>query len=119
MEKQYLAIMKQSLEKKTEILDRIIEKNKEQNEILSNPDMQWDDFDKNANRKMELIEEMQKLDDGFEELFERVRGELEAEGGKQKHADDIRCMKELISQITEKSVAICRKILSNTVSPLI
>lgn len=106
MEKQYLAIMEQSLVKKTEILDRIIEKNKEQTEILNNPEMQWEDFDENANRKMDLIEEMQKLDEGFEDLFERVRGELEAEGGKERHADAIRRMQQLITQITEKSVSI-------------
>ena len=106
MEKQYFAIMEQSLEKKVGILDRIIEKNKEQNEILKQEDMQWEDFDENANQKMDLIEEMQKLDEGFEDLFERVRQELEAQGGKEKHADVIRRMQILISQITEKSASI-------------
>lgn len=106
MEKQYLAIMEQSLEKKVEILDLIIVKNEEQNGILKQEDMQWEEFDDNANQKMDLIEEMQKLDEGFEDLFERVRNELEAEGGKEKHAESIRRMQSLITQITEKSTAI-------------
>ncbi len=106
MGKQYLAIMEQSLEKKIKILDQIIEKNKEQHEILSNSEMEWEDFDKNANQKMDLIDELQRLDEGFEDLFERVRGELEADGGKEKHADSIRRMQALITQITEKSSSI-------------
>ena len=106
MEKQYLAIMEQSLEKKIGILDRIIAKNQEQNAILNDPNMKWEDFDDNANRKMELIEEIDKLDEGFEDLFERVKEELESPGGKEKHAAQIVRMQELIRQITEKSTSI-------------
>lgn len=106
MEKQYLSIMEQSLEKKIEILDRIIAKNQEQNAILNNPNMKWEDFDDNANRKMELIEEIDKLDEGFEDLFSRVKEELESPGGKEKNAAQIVRMQELICQITEKSTSI-------------
>lgn len=106
MEKQYLSIMEQSLEKKIEILDCIIEKNQEQNVILNDPDMKWEDFDDNANRKMELIEEIDKLDEGFEDLFDRVKEELQSPDGKEKHAQQIAHMQELIRQITEKSVSI-------------
>ena len=106
MEKQYLAIMEQSLEKKVLILDQIIEKNAEQNEMLKQEDMSWEDFDENANQKMDLIGEIEKLDEGFEELFQRVRQELETEGGKERYADAIRRMQNLITQITEKSASV-------------
>ena len=106
MEKQYLAIMEQSLEKKVLILDQIIEKNAEQNEMLKQEDMSWEDFDENANQKMDLIGEIEKLDEGFEELFQRVRQELETEGGKERYADAIRRMQNLITQITERSASV-------------
>ena len=106
MEKQYLSIMEQSLEKKVEILDRIITKNQEQNDLLNDPNMKWEDFDDNANHKMELIEEIDKLDEGFEDLFERVKEELQRPGGKEKHAQEIVRMQELIRKITEKSASI-------------
>ncbi len=106
MEKQYLSIMEQSLEKKVGILDRIIAKNEEQKIILNDPNMKWEDFDDNANRKMELIEEIDKLDEGFEDLFERVKEELQAPGGKEKYAQEIVRMQELIRQITEKSASV-------------
>ena len=96
MEKQYLSIMEESLEKKIGILDRIIAKNKEQTDILNNPDMKWEDFDDNANQKMELIEEIDKLDEGFEDLFERVKEELQSPGGKEKHSDSIARMQGMI-----------------------
>lgn len=106
MEKQYLSIMEQSLEKKVEILDRIITKNEEQNVLLKDPDMKWEDFDDNANQKMELIEEIDKLDEGFEDLFERVKEELQSPGGKEAHAQEIVRMQDLIRCITEKSTSI-------------
>ena len=106
MGKQYLSIMEQSLEKKIEILDEIITKNEEQNVLLNDPDMKWEDFDENANRKMELIGEIDKLDEGFEDLFARVKEELETPGGKEAHAQEIRRMQDLIRQITEKSTSI-------------
>ncbi len=106
MEKQYLSIMEQSLEKKIGILDRIITKNEEQKIILNDPNMKWEDFDENANRKMELIEEIDKLDEGFEDLFERVKEELQSPGGKEKYANEIVRMQEMIRQITEKSASI-------------
>ena len=113
MEKQYLSIMKQSLEKKIVILDEIITKNEEQNVLLNDPNMKWEDFDENANRKMELIEEIDKLDEGFEDLFARVKEELDSPGGREEHAKEIRSMQELIRRITEKSTSIQAQELRN------
>ena len=106
MGKQYLSIMEQSLEKKIGILDQIITKNEEQNAILKDPNMKWEDFDENANCKMQLIEEIDKLDEGFEDLFERVKDELESPNGKEKYAAEVLRMQNLIRQITEKSASI-------------
>ncbi len=106
MKKQYLSVMEQSLEKKIQILDRIIAKNQEQTAILNDPNMKWEDFDENANQKMELIGEMDKLDEGFEDLFQRVKEEIQSPDGKEKYAQVIGHMQQLIQQITEKSVSI-------------
>ena len=68
--------------------------------------MKWEDFDENANCKMQLIEEIDKLDEGFEDLFDRVKEQLEAPGGKERYAAEILRMQDLIRQITEKSASI-------------
>jgi hypothetical protein len=68
--------------------------------------MKWEDFDENANCKMQLIEEIDKLDEGFEDLFDRVKEQLDAPGGKEKYAAEILRMQELIRRITEMSASI-------------
>lgn len=105
MEKsRYLPVMIQSLVKKDAILTKIIEINRTQNDELENPSLDPDDFDKTFQKKAELIEELELLDSGFQELFEHVRDELN--GNKDVYADEIREMQEYIRRLTEKSADI-------------
>lgn len=100
----YLSIMIQSLQKKRKILDEIIEKNKEQHQILEQDDLDADAFEQNVQLKSDLVDQIDFLDDGFEELYDRVKSVIEAE--KQEHREEILLMKQLITEITEKSVTI-------------
>lgn len=50
------------------------------------------------------IGELTKLDEGFELLYDNVKQELV--GNRQKYADQIRNLQELITKITESSVSI-------------
>lgn len=97
-------ILLQSLEKKNTILDTIIEQNNIQEDILKqdNPDM--DAFDASIDRIGALVEELEKLDDGFEALYDRVRGELM--GHRTQYGSEIARMQEQIQQITDKIVTI-------------
>lgn len=105
MEKsRYLPVMIQSLVKKDAILTKIIEINRTQNDELENPSLDPDDFDKTFQKKAELIEELELLDSGFQELFEHVRDELN--GNKDVYAGEIREMQEYIRRLTEKSADI-------------
>lgn len=100
----YISILIQSLEKKVKVLDQIIESNKEQREILSQEEMDTDRFEANLNEKGRLIDELNLLDDGFQEVYERIKEELS--GNREAYKDEIKQMQSLISQITEKSVTI-------------
>lgn len=105
MEKnQYIPIMIQSLKKKKQILDVIIRLNQQQREELENPALDPDDFDLTVEKKAKQIEELERLDAGFGELFERVRGELN--GNRQAYCEEIATMQELIRLLTEKSADI-------------
>ncbi len=104
MDNNYLDVMIQSLQKKVRILDGIIEKNKEQQKILEQDELDADAFEGNVKSKSELVEQIDFLDQGFEELYGRVKTAIEAE--KQEHKEEIRLMKQLITEITEKSVTI-------------
>lgn len=100
----YISIMIQSLKKKDQILDSIMKLNQCQKEELENPSLDPDDFDKTVERKAELIEELEALDAGFQELFERVRDELNA--NRDAHRDEIALMQDYIRRLTEKSADI-------------
>jgi hypothetical protein len=104
MDNNYLDMMIQSLQKKVRILDGIIEKNKEQQKILEQEELDADAFEENVKSKSELVEQIDFLDQGFEELYGRVKTAIETE--KQKHKEEIQLMKQLITEITEKSVSI-------------
>jgi hypothetical protein len=100
----YISILIQSLEKKIRVLDRIIEANKEQKEILSAEEMDTDRFEDNLTQKGELIDELNLLDDGFQEIFDRIKDELG--NNRDAYRTEIKQMQELISRITEKTVTI-------------
>ena len=101
MDSNYIDLMIQSLEKKAAILDQLIELNKQQKLYLQDPNLSPDDFEKNMDRKAALIDELVQLDNGFEELFGRVRDALHA--NRDAYASQIKRMQDLIREITEKS----------------
>ena len=100
----YISIMAQSLQKKLGVLDGIIEKNVEQRQILEQEELDADAFEQNIKMKIDLVDQIELLDEGFEELYGRVKSLMETE--KQQHKEEIQLMKQLIKEITEKSVTI-------------
>ncbi len=76
MEQTYIDIMIQSLEKKEQVLDRIIELDIKQKNQLEDPQLTPDDFDEVVEAKSRLIDQLNNLDSGFEKLFERTKEEL-------------------------------------------
>ncbi|MCR4728093.1 MAG: flagellar export chaperone FlgN [Lachnospiraceae bacterium] len=100
----YVTALVESLEKKNKVLDEIIEKNKEQRDLLSEEPFSFEKFDKNTEEKGVLIYRLNQLDEGFESLYEKVKAELDMY--KDSYADKIRRMQELIREITDKSTSI-------------
>ena len=96
MEQTYIDIMIQSLEKKEQVLDRIIELDIKQKNQLEDPQLTPDDFDEVVEAKSRLIDQLNNLDSGFEKLFERTKD----------YKEQIRTMQEHIRSITDKSVKI-------------
>ena len=99
------------MEKKLHILDEIIAKNRVQRDGLEDPNLDPDDFDKTVEDKAALIEQLEGLDAGFEEVFERVKKELGA--NREAYREEIRKMQELIRKITDKSMLIRRQEAEN------
>ncbi len=100
----YLTVLEESLIKKNAILDSIQEASREQNELLKCEKLDLERFDELVEEKDGYLKELEKLDEGFEILYDKVKQELLA--NKAQYAEQIKHMQQLISQITEKSVSI-------------
>lgn len=100
----YLKILEESLHKKSELLDKIQAYNEAQYQIFSGDNVQVDKFDEYIEEKGRLVEQVVGLDEGFESLYANLAEELK--GNRQKYAEQIRILQELIKQVTEKSVSV-------------
>ena len=101
MAENYLMIMIQSLKKKIQVLDCIIDANERQKIDLENPSLDPDDFDKTVEEKAKYIEHLDLLDQGFDKLFERVKEEVT--NNRELYKNEIKEMQVLITTVTEKS----------------
>ncbi|TCL54018.1 hypothetical protein EDD76_12329 [Kineothrix alysoides] len=99
----YLQVLEQSMHKKTDILSRIQEINLNQEQILKN-EGSVEDFGATIDEKEKLIEELSKLDEGFETLYRHIEEQLV--GGREQYKSQIAKLQQLIVEVTEKSVAI-------------
>ncbi len=104
MEANYINIMIESLEKKQDVLGHIIELNRQQKVLLSDPNLQPEDFEKNMDYKSQLVDQLNLLDSGFEKIFERVKDTLN--NNKEHYADEIRKMQSLIKEISAQTNTI-------------
>jgi flagellar biosynthesis/type III secretory pathway chaperone len=111
MNKLYINILIESLEKKIRILDEIILADQQQREALEDPNLDPDDFDKLVAVKADYIEQLDQIDKGFEELFARVKGELDE--NRELYKEQIHAMQELIRRITDKSLMIQKQEAQN------
>lgn len=100
----YLSVLEESLKKKIAVLTKIQEANLSQSELLKEEKLDVEQFDKYVDQKDVYIKELEKLDEGFESLYDKIREELL--GNRSLYASQIKKIQDLISEVTEKSVAI-------------
>ena len=103
----YIQIMIDSLEKKSIILSRLIDKNTSQMKILegkSFEEVDWDSFNILVAEKEAEITRINEMDEGFQALYDRVGEQLR--DNKDRYADQIRHMQSLITELEDKSIKI-------------
>lgn len=100
----YVQIMTDSLIMKKSVLEKIVALNEEQKEIVTSDDFDGNLFRENVNKKAQLVEEINRLDAGFDDLFRRVREEIDAD--KTSYSSQIAAMKTLIKAVTELAVKV-------------
>lgn len=100
----YLKVLEESLYRKLMVLTKIQDYNEEQYRCFSAEQVDMEGFDAAIEEKGKLIDEVNKLDEGFEILYANLAKELE--GNREKYAPQIKKLQELIKLVTEKSVQI-------------
>ena len=103
-DREYIAVLIQSLEKKKNILDRIIEKNKEQSFLFTDASSDPDRLEENMQEKSNLVDQLNQLDEGFQQVYDRIKPILQQQ--KESYKDEIRSMKQLITEITDRSTTV-------------
>ena len=101
---QYMDMLVECLEKKNQILDNLKRLNKKQTELIQDENFSLNEFDKCVEEKGILIDNILKLDSGFEGLYNKVGKTVAANPSEYK--EQLSKMQKLITEITEKSVSI-------------
>lgn len=99
-----LTILSESLDKKLSVLKEIQRYNKEQEQCFLEERANLESFDAAIAQKDRLIQQLQKLDEGFELLYARLAEQLKA--NRSQYADQIRELQDKIRQVTELGVSI-------------
>lgn len=103
--KTYLSILIDTLEKKDIILIELLELTKEQNtELSKESESDVDVLDKFIEQKAVKLKELERLDQGFEMVYEKVRNDFERY--KVNIKNEIIKLQQLITIITDKSVKL-------------
>lgn len=100
----YTHILIESLKKKKEALEEILKYTKQQEAVLGEENFDEETFDVLIEKKQQYITVINKLDEGFEVTFERVKNELGEH--REMFKNEILNLQELIREVTGISTQI-------------
>ena len=100
----YLSVLEDSLKKKLQILDELMDYTMQQQELLKVEELDYEAFDRLVDQKDPLIQKIMELDQGFETVYDRIKEQLL--GNKEQYAAQIRALQSLIGELTDKSVKL-------------
>lgn len=100
----YLQILVESLEKKIIVLDHIIELDKQQEELAAHQPMDMTAYDKIVEAKDKLVDEINRLDEGFSSTYQYI--EMEVKDHPQQYREQVLKLQELIREAVARGVTI-------------
>ena len=96
--------MVESLSKKINILEQLLSYTKEQEALLEEEEWNMEEFQQLLDKKGELIDVLNTMDEGFEQVYERMEEEIN--GNKEKYTTEILLMQQRIKMITDVSIKL-------------
>lgn len=103
-DKTYVHILESTLSRKNNLLDELIAVTFRQEECINTKPFDMEPFEQSLFEKETMIEQLNQLDEGFEKVYDRVGSQLN--DNKNQFAEEILSLKELIRQVTEKSIKL-------------
>ena len=97
----YLLILEESLNKKLVYLAELSKLTNVQKDIVTAEEFDDEAFNKNVEQKDALIRELEKLDRGFQTLYDNIKAQIE--NNKEMYASEITRLQELIKRILDES----------------
>ena len=99
----YLKILDESLDKKLALLKEIEDLSLSQS-VMIEDGAAFEDIDANMDDKAALIDRINKLDEGFQAMYDNIKENLEAQ--KEEYEDEIELIKKKISEVMSCSTQI-------------
>lgn len=100
----YVNMMVDSLNRKKRILEFILRKTKEQEALLKDDEMDPNRFQAIIDEKGEQIDDLNKIDEGFDTLFSYVKKEINE--NRMAYRTQIEQMQKLIGEVSELGIQI-------------
>lgn len=100
----YVDMMVDSLERKKRVLSLLLEQTREQESMLRDEEMDPDRFREIMDEKDGQIDELNKLDEGFDRLFKSVEREIQS--NRSLYKAQIQKMQKLIGEVSEMGIQI-------------
>lgn len=100
----YLLVLEQSLSKKINILSELERLTQVQKEIVLREQFDEEAFNDNVEMKAAQINELERLDKGFQILYDNVKAQIE--DNRQAYSSEIQRLQVMIKSIMDKSAAL-------------
>lgn len=100
----FVQILIDALTKKERLLEEILKLCKAQEECIKKDVPDLNEYIQCSDKKAELSKLVEKIDEGFLAVYDRVKDELE--GNPTQYVDSIRKMKALVTAISEKTASV-------------
>ena len=101
----YLQVLSESLDKKIDILKQLEVLTAAQKEIVDKGEFDEEAFNDNVESKAALIDELEKLDTGFQILYDNIKNQIE--GNKDRYKQEIAALQVKIKTITDIDQFFC------------
>lgn len=100
----YIRLLIDTSNKKLDILRELMFLTEQQEKILNQELFEEDSFTQTIEQKEELINRLNELDNGFEQIYDSVKEEIK--NNKYRYETEINALQEYISAITDLSVGL-------------